>query len=210
MTGDEGRRTRRQARSASARATDLRSSAAAAALVLTLARPDRRNSLSEAMLARAAGGDRRGSARCRRARGRDRRQGHRLLRRSRPEGADRASRAMPTAGAPSTELLMRQCSQADAVDRALPQAGDRGRAGHGDGGRLPAGRDLRSGGGGRGGDVLHAGRQHRPVLLDADGGAVAQRAAQAGHGDAAAGRDAAGARRRPSTASSTAWCRPTR
>ena len=37
--------------------------------------------------------------------------------------------------------------------------------------------------------LLHAGRQHRPVLLDADGGAVAQRLAQAGDGDAADRRD---------------------
>ena len=85
--------------------------------------------------------------------------------------------------------------QADALDRALPQAGDRRRAGHGHRRRLPAGRHLRPGGGCGGGELLHARRQHRPVLLHADGGAVAQRAAQARHGDAAAGRDAAGARR---------------
>ena len=84
--------------------------------------------------------------------------------------------------------------QADARHRALPQAGDRGRAGHGAGRGLPARRHLRSGGCGGGGDLLHAGRQHRAVLLHAHGGAVAQRVAQAGDGDAAAGRAAAGPR----------------
>ncbi len=38
-------------------------------------------------------------------------------------------------------------------------------------------------------DLLHAGRQHRPLLLDADGGAVAQRLAQAGDGNALDRRD---------------------
>ena len=37
--------------------------------------------------------------------------------------------------------------------------------------------------------LRHARRRYRPVLLDADGGAVAQRAAQAGDGDAADRRD---------------------
>ena len=51
--------------------------------------------------------------------------------------------------------------------------------------------------------VLHPRRQHRPLLLDADGGAIAQRVAQARDGDAAAGRDALGAEEPPTTASST-------
>ena len=71
-------------------------------LVLTLARPERRNSLSEAMLAALQACDRRRRAGRERARGRDRRQGHRLLRRPRPQGADRASRTTPTAAAPTS------------------------------------------------------------------------------------------------------------
>ena len=84
----------------------------------------------------------------------------------------------------------------DAGDRRVPQAGHRRGARHRDRGRLPARRDLRSRGRGAKRTVLHAGRQHRPVLLDADGGAVAQRAAQAGDGDAAARRYAVRRRRR--------------
>ena len=156
---------------------------------------------------RAAGGDRGGRGRRGRALGRHRRQGRRLLRRARPQGAHG-----PSPGCGRRPGLLRAAHapvrQADARNRALPEAGDRGRAGHGAGGGLPARRHLRPGGGGRGGDLLHAGRQHRAVLLHAHGGAVAQRLAQAGDGDAAAGRAAAGAARRPSTASSTAWCRP--
>ena len=43
--------------------------------------------------------------------------------------------------------------------------------------------------------VLHPRRQHRPLLLDADGGAVAQRRPQARDGDAAVGRHAVGSGR---------------
>ena len=61
---------------------------------------------------------------------------------------------------------------ADDAHRPPAQAGDRAGARRGDGGRLPAGGELRSGGGGRDGALRHPGRQYRPVLLDADGGAV--------------------------------------
>ena len=176
-----------------ARASELEIERRGGVLVLTLARPDRRNSLSEAMLAAlqaaidGAADDAgvrsvviaaKGTAFC---------AGHDLKELT-------AHRQDADGGRAYFELLMRQCAEADALDRALPQAGDRGRAGHGAGRGLPAGRHLRPGGGGRGGDLLHAGRQYRAVLLHAHGGAVAQRVAQAGDGDAAAGRAAAGAR----------------
>ena len=50
--------------------------------------------------------------------------------------------------------------------------------------RLPAGRKLRSGRGRRRNALWRERRQHRPVLLHADGRAVAQRAAQGGVRDA--------------------------
>ena len=65
-----------------------------------------------------------------RARGRHRRQGPRLLRRPRPQGADRASPGCATAAAPTTPADHAPVRRADALDRALPQAGDRRRAGH--------------------------------------------------------------------------------
>ena len=53
------------------------------------------------------------------------------------------------------------------------------------GGRLPARRELRSRRRRSEARLRHARRRHRTVLLDADGGAVAQRRAQARHGNAA-------------------------
>ena len=73
----------------------------------------------------------------------------------------------------------------DAGDRASAEARDGRRAGHRHRRRLPARRKLRPCGGLGGGGICHARRRHRPVLLDADGGVVAQRAAQAGDGNAA-------------------------
>ena len=62
-------------------------------------------------------------------------------------------------------------------------AGDRHRR------RLPAGRELRPRGRLADRQVRHARRQYRPVLLDADGRACAQRVAQARDGNAAHRRD---------------------
>ena len=76
----------------------------------------------------------------------------------------------------------------DAGRRASAEARGRRRAGHRHRGRLPAGGELRSRGRLGGCRLRHARRRYRPVLLDADGGAVAQRPAQAGDGDAAHGR----------------------
>ena len=66
----------------------------------------------------------------------------------------------------------------DADHRAAPEAGDRPGAGCGDGGRVPAGGDLRSRGRVERGALRDARRQYRAVLLDAHGGAVARRPAQ--------------------------------
>ena len=57
-------------------------------------------------------------------------------------------------------------------------------------------------------EIRHAGRQYRPVLLDADGGAVAQRPAQGGDGNAADRRHDLGRGRARVSASSIAWSRP--
>ena len=73
----------------------------------------------------------------------------------------------------------------DAGDRASAEARGRRRAGGRDRRRLPIGRKLRSRGGIGSRELRHARRRYRPVLFDADGGVVAQRAAQAGDGNAA-------------------------
>ena len=57
------------------------------------------------------------------------------------------------------------------------------------------------------GALRDAGRQYRPLLLDADGGAVARRAAQGGDGDAADRRADRRATRRAASGSSIAWSR---
>ena len=95
----------------------------------------------------------------------------------------REMRAQPDARAPT-----RRCSRSarpDAADRAAAEAGDRPRARRRDRGRLPACRELRPGGGRRHRALRHAGREYRPVLLHADGGAVARGRPQGGDGDAA-------------------------
>ena len=107
-----------------------------------------------------------------------------LLRGPRHEGTDRAPqrcRSRPRLFRADHERLQRD----DAGDRASAEARGRRRAGHRDRRRLPAGGELRSRGRLRGRGLRHARRRYRPVLLDADGGAVAQRPAQAGDGDAA-------------------------
>ena len=69
---------------------------------------------------------------------------------------------------------MTLCSAVMLQDRAAAAAGDRGGPGHRHRGRLPTGRELRPRRCVRGGAVRDAGREYRPVLLDPDGGAVAQ------------------------------------
>ena len=59
----------------------------------------------------------------------------------------------------------------------------------------------------RGCALRHARRQYRPVLLDAHGRAQPQCLAQGGDGDAAARRDGRRARKRSRSVSSIAWCR---
>ncbi len=56
--------------------------------------------------------------------------------------------------------------------------------------------------------LRHAGRRYRAVLLDADGGAVAQRRAQARDGDAADRRRRSRPKRPRASAWSIAWSRP--
>ena len=203
------RQAARRKERAGAQVRDLEIERQAGVLVLTLGAPRQAQQPVGSDAGRAALRHRRGWRGCRRAGRRHRRQRHDLLRRPRSQGAERAAQRCRRRA-----RLLRDdhapVRRDDALDRALSEARDRRGAGHGHGRRLPARRLLRPGGGRRGGELCHARRQHRPVLLDADGGAVAQRPAQAGDGDAAAGRDAAGRRQRRSTGSSTAWCRRAR
>ena len=115
-----------------------------------------------------------------------------------------ARRADADGGRAYFARIMDALQRADAGDRAPAAAGHRRGAGRRDRGRLPAGRELRSRGRLRDGALLHARRQYRPVLLDADGGAVAQCRAQARDGDAADRRDDLGRGRARASASSTA------
>ena len=129
-----------------------------------------------------------------------------LLRRPRPQGDDRAPRRCR----PRQGLLQGDDGSllgADAGDRHAPEAGHRRGRRPRHRRRLPAGRQLRPRHRLRPRHLLHARRQYRPVLLDADGGAVAQRAAQAGDGDAADRRDDRRQGRRAISAWSTASCR---
>ena len=96
----------------------------------------------------------------------------------------------------------------DAGHRASAEAGGRRGPGRRHRRRMPAGGKLRSRGRLGGRDLRHARRRYRAVLLDADGGAVAQRAAQAGDGNAAHRRAGFGTRRRAISASSTASSPP--
>ena len=71
--------------------------------------------------------------------------------------------------------IMTTLQRDDAADRHPAAAGDRRGAGHRHRRRLPARRELRSRRRLGDGALRHARRRYRPVLLDADGGAVAQR-----------------------------------
>ena len=95
---------------------------------------------------------------------------------------------------------VRRVQQDDALAHPAAAAGDRAGRRHRHRGRLPAGRGLRSGARHHQRPLRHLGRQVRPVLLDADGRALAQRAAQAGDGDAAHRRLHRGRRRAPARA----------
>ena len=142
-----------------------------------------------------------------RARGGDRGQRSGVFRRPRPEGTDRPPqrrRSRPRLFRRDHERLQRD----DAGDRAPAEAGGRRGPGHRHRRRLPAGGKLRSRGRLGGRDLCHARRRYRAVLLDADGGAVAQRSAQAGDGNAAHRRADFGGDRAARSASSTASSPP--
>ena len=111
--------------------------------VLTLNRPQARNSLSEAMLRGARRCADRDRARARGARGRARRERSGLLRRPRSQGAQRA----PLRRGSRPRLFQAHhgaVQRRDAADRHAAAAGDRRGPGHRDGGGLPAGGELRS------------------------------------------------------------------
>ena len=156
----------------------------AASAVLTLNRPAARNSLSEGLIAELHGAlrqihdDNSVRAVVIAANGPAFSAGHDMKElTARRSDADRGRAYF---GA-DHERLQRD----DAGGRASAEARGRRRAGHRDRRRLPARRKLRSRGRLRGRRLRHPRRRHRPVLFDADGGAVAQHPAQAGDGDAA-------------------------
>ena len=146
------------------------------------------------------------SHRCRRRRaGRDprrRRQG--LLGRPRPEGD--ASRAV----AGLLRGLVRAMRAGHADDPAPAGPGDRARPRHRDGGRLPARRGLRSGGGGRHRPLRGQRRQPRPLLLVAERRAVAQRRPQGRVRDAGDRAPSSRPRKPGRKVWSTGWSAPTR
>ena len=200
MTSQTARATRRNRRSCCAKRL-------AGIAVLTLNRPEARNSLSEGLIARTAAALRKFSddadvrAVVIAANGPAFSAGHDMkeltARRSRCRSRPRLFRR-------DHDRLQRD----DAGDRAFAETGRRRGPGHRHRGRLPAGGKLRSRGRLGGRDVCHAGRRYRTVLFDADGGAVAQRAAQAGDGNAADRRAGFGSDRARTSASSTASSPP--
>ena len=130
-----------------------------------------------------------------------------VLRRPRPQGADRAPqrpRRRPRLFPAHHDDLQRH----DAADRHPAAAGDRRGARRrrprpaASWSRAAISRSPR-----RKARLRHARRRYRPVLLDADGGAVAQRRAQARDGDAAHRRHHLGREGRSASASSTRSCR---
>jgi 1,4-dihydroxy-2-naphthoyl-CoA synthase len=178
-----------------AHASDLRIERRKGIVLLTLARPDRRNSLSEAMLralqaaTAEAGADPTVRAVVLAAEGPVFCAGHDLKELT-------AHRTDADGGRAFTESLMRLCSTVMQAILHCPKpviAAVQGTASAA-GCQLVATCDLAVASERR--LVLHTGRQHRAVLLDAHGRVDAQRIAQARHGDAAAGRDAAGPRGR--------------
>ena len=98
-----------------------------------------------------------------------------LLRRPRPQGDDRAAQRCRWRPRLFQAADGSRCSAMMQAIVHLPQPVIAAVQGRGDRGRLPAGRELRSRGRVERGEIRHARRQYRAVLLDADGGAVAQR-----------------------------------
>ena len=181
--------------------------ASAASRVLTLNRPAARNSLSEGLIAElhAALDDIHDDASVRAvviaANGPAFSAGHDMKElTARRADADRGRAYF----AADHERLQRD----DAGDRAFAETGGRRGPGHRHRRRLPAGGELRSRGRLGGRELRHARRRYRTVLLDADGGAVAQRSAQAGDGNAADRRAGFGTTARAKSASSTASSPP--
>ena len=131
--------------------------------------------LSEALAAIAA--------RTLRARGHSRRQWSGLLRRARSQGDRRAPQ-----GRRSRPRLFRAhhgaMQSGDAADRGFAAAGHCRRSRHRHCGGLPAGGKLRSRDCLARRKICYSRRQYRSVLFDADGGAHAQRIAQARDGNA--------------------------
>ena len=178
--------------------------------LLTLNRPEARNSLSEAHARRAVRDASPRSPPTRRVRavvlaanGPAFCAGHDLkeltARRSDPDGG----RAYFTAASWTTCSAMMQQIVRPAA------AGDRRGARRRHRRRLPAGRELRSRGRlRRPRKFATPGVEYRPVLLDADGGAVAQCRAQARDGNAAHRRHGLGRGRARASGSSIAWSRP--
>ena len=162
-----------------------------ASLILTLNRPQARNSLSESLLGESAP----------------------LLRKLPPTAASAPSLLAGNgpafcAGHDLKELTARRSDadrgrrlfrqiydgvqRDDAADRQSAAAGDRRRARRRQRRRMPTGRQLRSRGRIHGRQIRHAWRRYRAVLLDADGGVVAQCRAQTCDGNAAHRRDGIG------------------
>ena len=170
--------------------------------VLTLNRPQVRNTLTEAMLAAlgeelaSLAADNRIRAVVLTAKGPAFSGGHDLkeltARRRDPDGGRAYFRA-------HHGCLQRD----DDADHPPAAAGDRRRPGHRHCRRLPIGGELRSRGRVREREIRRIRHQCRPVLLDAHGAALAQRRAQACDGDAAHRRPDLGARRRCASGSST-------
>ena len=122
--------------------------------------------------------------RSRRARGRAGGERGSILGRPRHEGTHRASHRHGS----WTRVFQAGdggLQRGDADDRASAAAGDRRGGRRRERGGLSAGRKLRPRGGVERGAFRHPGREYRPVLLDPDGRAFAQRIAQARHEDAA-------------------------
>jgi len=131
---------------------------------------------------RTAGGARCDCHGCECAGGRDCRRRQGVLRRARPEGDARP----PVEEVPAIAVRAVQPRDDDAHGHAA--AGDCAGARLRYGGGLPAGGDVRSSGRFRRCALRCVGHQRRAVLLNAFGGAGAERGPQAGDGDAADGR----------------------
>jgi enoyl-CoA hydratase/carnithine racemase len=155
-----------------------RSTDARGVVTLTLNRPAAFNSLSEGMLEAlqaeldGVAADERRAWSCIAAAGKAFCAGHDL----------KEMRAEPSLD--YYERLFAQCGAGDADDPEAAGAGDRARARHRHRRRLPARGDVRPGRGQPRCALCRQRRQPRPVLLDAERGAVAQPVAQGGLRDA--------------------------